>query len=64
MKALELSTSVATKVPPVDWMASVSVRAAVLVPLIRVPSSVPVMVIVTLAGVPSMLVTVKVSLTF
>ena len=61
-KAAELSTSVALKVPPVDWIALVSVKLAVAVPVMTAASLAPLMVTVTTFAVPSTEVTVKVSL--
>ncbi|MNC70757.1 hypothetical protein D3C75_1216010 [compost metagenome] len=56
-----LSTSVAVRVPPVTSGASVSVRVTLAL-LTTAASLLPVMVTVTLDGVPSTLVTAKLSL--
>ncbi|MNJ73318.1 hypothetical protein D3C77_701000 [compost metagenome] len=58
-----LSTSVAVRVPPVTSGASVSVRVTLAL-LTTAASLLPVMVTVTLDGVPSTLVTAKLSLSW
>ena len=60
-KAAELSTSVADKVPVVVRTASVSVRLAVLVPLMTAASFVPAIVTVITCCVPSAVATVILS---
>ena len=60
-KAFELSTSVASRLPPVDCAAFVSVRAAVAEPVITAASLVPCMVTVISCVVPSAVATVMLS---
>ncbi|MNE82093.1 hypothetical protein D3C80_1787870 [compost metagenome] len=57
-KALELSTSLASRLPPVLWAALVSVRPAVLEPVMMAASLVPCIVTVSTRLVPSAVATV------
>ncbi|MNR35444.1 hypothetical protein D3C85_1532940 [compost metagenome] len=57
-KVLELSTSVASRLPPVLWAALVSVSSAVLEPVIIAASLVPCIVTVSTRLVPSAVATV------
>ncbi|MNF91694.1 hypothetical protein D3C84_743050 [compost metagenome] len=57
-KVLELSTSVASRLPPVLWAALVSVSSAVLEPVIIAASLVPCIVTVSNRLVPSAVATV------